>query len=148
MDTNKILEEQRLAKAAKFAQSNAGQTETVKTYLSWGRDQHRLCRESVVTRARWVDERGQTHSAVVPSLNMPIDVPADGLIESNFPSLQRRLKKLTELIAVVEVMLSQLNQNRHFTLPENFRETLDELKAKMPNENVMEVIRGPKPSKK
>jgi hypothetical protein len=142
MDIKNFLEEQGREKAASYGRSVDGQKEAVGKYRAWGFKEYKDCRESVVARSRWINPDGRKMVSVMPGISSGGDVPPDGVIESNHKSRKERLTKLTEFMAVIEAMLDQLRQKR--PLHKNFIEELDRLKAALPNENVMEIVRGPK----
>jgi hypothetical protein len=143
---DEILDEQQRSKAAAFARSGAGQKKVVEEYRAWALEQHAHCRESVVTIGRWVDPDGGKRGSVMPGISSGTHVPPDGVIESNFNSRKERLTGLTKLLALCEALLAQLRQ-KGAALPEDYRESLEKLKAEIPDRNIMEIVRAPKPTK-
>jgi hypothetical protein len=140
---NEMLEEQQRDKAAAFARSAAGQKMVVEEYRDWGRKEYEDCCSSFSTVERWTNNRGEAQVRVSPGLTSGADVPEDGFVESNHESRMERLRSLTEFIAVVEAMRLQLSQQRT-ALPEEYRATLEKLKADLPDRNAMQIIRAPK----
>ncbi|MBI4528185.1 MAG: hypothetical protein HY695_30700 [Deltaproteobacteria bacterium] len=142
--TKEELEARRREARKAFEQTPKGQMEVVEAFRRWGLNEYENCRTSVVSSARWVDERGNIRNRTVQGTSGWTDVPADAVIRSNRRSRNERMSKLQEFIAVTDAMLAQLRDKK--PLPDNYCQTLDDLMppADGPDQNVTEIIRQPK----